>query len=429
MMLAAAGTAVAAMHQAQPAPKKNAILGGSAYTGKPKGKPVKVLVVGDKAGKLGKFGPASIQGAELMAAVANESGGIMGRPVELIVRDDQADVAVATRETQAALRSDKPDVILGENLSSALLAQGKLASEFGVPIISGTGGDIQFVTKGPAGEAHLMQGMVAPTSQIDACGFARYAAQKHPEWKRYAIFVTAFVFGRDLAASFETCIKKYNPQATVVVKREADFGTQSYLPFVNAILSEKPDFIFSAILGPDLIRLLDQYEGAGGTVPIASFVTLDEARAIGANMPSKFRVYAYTRALATALPKASQPFRTAFRKKFGDLPSDNAVLQAGAFLAYKAAVEKARSFEPKKVMEAFRCLTYFEPRGWVKIRAINGQGDVPEFFGRLVSTGGAIARLDPKDSSAITASQVWQSDAELRGLVPASAQRSAAKCK
>jgi hypothetical protein len=102
----------------------------------------------------------------------------------------------------------------------------------------------------------------------------------------------------------------------------------------------------------------------------------------------------------------------------------------GAFLAYKAAVEKAKTTDAEQVMEAYRCLTYYEPRGWIKVRTVNGQADVPDYNGALLPDRKlGHPRLDPKDRMAVFASQVWPAEAQVRARMPKDAVRTAADCR
>jgi branched-chain amino acid transport system substrate-binding protein len=415
---AAVGAAPTAL--TPPPPSKNVLMGGSKYTGKPQGTPVKLLTVNDVAGKFGSFGPSVIEAAKLMVKLANQNGGIMGRPVTLTVRDDQASAAVAARETLTQFRTNKPDFLFGENLSDALLAQAPLTQRFRVPTIS-VAGDIQFVSSGPAGHASIYQGMASATTETDACGFALFASRKHPKWKTFATLAANFVFGTDEVKDFKRCIKKYNPQAQIVTEQIADLGTTNFLPIINAITSKKPDFIFASLFDGDLIRMINQYKGVGPTIPMASFMDLDTVKGLGNGIP-KGLIYTYIRGLYTELPY-SKPFVAAFRKEYKKIPTDNSFIAMGAFLAYKTAVEKARSFDPLKVMRAFRCERYFEPRGWVKVRPINGAADVPDYMGLLVpDTKLGHPKLDARDRLTIYSHQVWQSDATMKKLVPKDAQ-------
>lgn len=411
---------------ATPPPSKNLIMGGSKYTGAPTEKgAIKMAVLADVAGKIGGFGPAQIKAAQLMAKLANQDGGIMGHKVELIVRDDQADPAITAREMQSVIRTEKVNFVYGDVLSSALLAQAPLADQFQTPVIAGAGADVQYVQQ----QASIYHGMVSASSQVDACGFAKFMGARHKEWKRVALLVSKFAYGEDHAKDFVTCLKRFAPGAKVVVRKDFELGTQNFVPFITAIQGAKPDFIMTSSFGTDLVRFYQQYKGAGVKAPFAAFMDLDAAKAIGNSVPAHF-VYGYARALYTELPAAAKPWIDAFVREYKGPPPDYAVTGMGAFLAYKAAVEKAGSLDPEKIMEAYRCLTYYEPRGWINVRTLNGQGDVPDYYGSLIADPKlGHPRFNPADRTAVFASAIWPSDTQVKALMPKSAVRSAADCK
>lgn len=413
---------------AVPPPKKNVIMGGSKYTGVPKGSPVNLVYVGDLAGKLGSFGPFVERGAQLMANLANRNGGIMGHPVRLFVADDQADPAKTAQLTKQLILTKKPKMVFGGILSSALLAQAPLARQYKLPTFATSASVTDWIQK----DASIYNGMTLNTSRQDSCGFAKFVATKHPDWKRFAVLRVTFAYGTDFNNGFQECLKRFNPSAQVVTVKDYDLGTPNFLPLINAVLAEKPDFIVGIIFGGDFVRFYQQYRGTGSKVPIAGVMTdLEAARAIAKQgaVPANFVYNAGPRARYTELGASAGPWIAAFRSKYGDVPSADGLQGMIAFLVYKAAVEKAGTFDPTKVMRAYRCMTYYEPRGWVKIRTLNGQADVPETFGSFQQTNGPDMRMNPTDRLTVTGHEVWLSDTRAKVGMPKDAMMSATQCK
>lgn len=412
--------------QAPAPPKRNVIMGGSKYTGVPKGKPVKIALVTDVAGKQGSIGPNVVKGAKLMVGLANKNGGIRGRPVKLILRDDGADPANTTRLTQELFRTQDPDMLLGSANSSTLLAQASLVQQFHVPAFTTSSSDVQWVGK----QASIYQGMTIPSSRDDACATAKFISVKHKNWKRIALFTVAFAYGDDYARDFRRCLARVFPAAKVVEHKKFNADEQNFLPFINVLLASKPNFIVGTLFGLNAVRFYKQYRGVGGKVPFSEVLTdLEVTRSIG-KVPPRFLYDGATRTRYTELGKTANPWIKAFKKKYGDVPSGDALQTIGTFLAYKATVEKARTFDALKVMQTWRCMRYYEPRGWVRVRAINGQADVPNFIGSFMrSRKFKDLILNPADRLAVYSHDTWASDAQLRGVMPKDAIRSRSQCK
>ncbi|MDF1536663.1 MAG: branched-chain amino acid ABC transporter substrate-binding protein [bacterium] len=83
--------------------------------------PVKLGVAGPHSGDLASYGIPTVRAAELAVKEINATGGILGRPVELLVEDDVCKPEVATN-TATKLVSDGAVVVLGHICSGATKA-------------------------------------------------------------------------------------------------------------------------------------------------------------------------------------------------------------------------------------------------------------------------------------------------------------------
>jgi ABC-type branched-subunit amino acid transport system substrate-binding protein len=74
--------------------------------------PIKIGVVADLTGPFTLYGTSLARSAELAVDEINAAGGIMGRPVELIVEDIATDVAITTDKARKLVESDMVDVVM-----------------------------------------------------------------------------------------------------------------------------------------------------------------------------------------------------------------------------------------------------------------------------------------------------------------------------
>jgi ABC-type branched-subunit amino acid transport system substrate-binding protein len=89
--------------------------------------PIKVGLVADKTGPLSFVGMANANVARLVVDDINEAGGLLGRPVELIVEDGATIDSVAEAKAEKLVQHDKVDVIFGGIYSSTRQAIKKAA--------------------------------------------------------------------------------------------------------------------------------------------------------------------------------------------------------------------------------------------------------------------------------------------------------------
>jgi len=99
--------------------------------------PVKIGYVAGLTGRLADLGTGGRDGALLATEELNATGGVSGRRVELLVRDDKSDVKVAV-DMDRELLDTGVVAIVGHVISSAGLAAAPLMNSRQVPMISPT---------------------------------------------------------------------------------------------------------------------------------------------------------------------------------------------------------------------------------------------------------------------------------------------------
>jgi len=97
------------------------VVAGCAKKEEAPAEPIKLGVAGPHSGDLASYGIPTVRAAELVVAKYNEMGGVLGRPVELLVEDDVCKPEVATN-TATKLVSDGVDVVVGHVCSGATKA-------------------------------------------------------------------------------------------------------------------------------------------------------------------------------------------------------------------------------------------------------------------------------------------------------------------
>lgn len=91
---------------------------------------------GSLTGSEATFGQSTARGIRLAVKEVNRTGGIKGKIVELKSYDDRGNTQEAGTAVTRLITSDKVVAILGENTSSLSLAGGRVAQQYGVPMIS-----------------------------------------------------------------------------------------------------------------------------------------------------------------------------------------------------------------------------------------------------------------------------------------------------
>jgi branched-chain amino acid transport system substrate-binding protein len=91
------------------------------------GAPIKIGVVTPLSGTYAGIGQQVKWGLDLAAAQINAGGGVMGRKLELIYEDEEANPAVATQKAEKLFQVNKVDFLTGTVNSGSTLAVGQVA--------------------------------------------------------------------------------------------------------------------------------------------------------------------------------------------------------------------------------------------------------------------------------------------------------------
>jgi len=103
--------------------------------GQSEGNPIKIGVAGAHSGDLASYGIPSIKAAELVVEKVNAEGGVLGRPVELIVEDDQCKPEVAAN-TATKLVGEEVVAVMGHICSGATKAALGIYKDSGIICMS-----------------------------------------------------------------------------------------------------------------------------------------------------------------------------------------------------------------------------------------------------------------------------------------------------
>ena len=91
--------------------------------------PVKLGFVNPLTGSLSSLAVTEVEGAKYAVAQINAKGGILGRPIELLIEDSANDVGTGVQKARKLIERDKVDVLIGDVNSAVALALAQVTSE------------------------------------------------------------------------------------------------------------------------------------------------------------------------------------------------------------------------------------------------------------------------------------------------------------
>lgn len=131
--------------------------------------PIKIGVIQPLSGPVAASGNYVRMGAEIARDWINARGGVLGRPIELVIEDNKSDPKEAASAAEKLIVRDKVPAIMGAWGSSMTLAAMPKLEEYGVPMVVETSSSILVTTKG-----NPWVFRISPTSEMEALGLEKY---------------------------------------------------------------------------------------------------------------------------------------------------------------------------------------------------------------------------------------------------------------
>jgi branched-chain amino acid transport system substrate-binding protein len=341
--------------------------------------PIKVGFVADQTGTGYLFAQSQLAGLQIAITEINQSGGLLGRPLELIIRDSQLKPDVGATVARQMIQEDGVELLIGPTSSAVALAVSEVAKEFKIPVAFHTSNTAALTTT--KWHPYLVQ--VVPNTTMDG----RVVAQLATDLGKKAVGFIApdYAFGRDLYAAFEPRYLALNSDGQVVTQQWPKLGERDLTPFVSALQATAPDLVAGNLWGDQLVTFMQQAEPLGVFEDSAyiGLFDLDFLKAIGDQLPSG-DLYGYARVPFYAVDTEAM---SAFVEKYkrltaGQYPSDWAIMAYDGLQALKSAVEKAGTTEGDAVASAFDELQFASLRGDLTIRACDHMANVGVYAGK-----------------------------------------------
>lgn len=335
------------------------------------------------------FGEPTVKGAQMLVDEVNAKGGVLGRKLQLIVRDTKGDANEAVRVSRELILKDNVDFLVGTLTSAEGPAVSPIARENKVLFIAPiTKTDMLTAPQ----NLHPYVFRTASTTTTEGRSAAQIMA-KLQEAKRVATMSYDYAYGQDVTKAFVEHLKKLRPDVEIVDQQWPKLGEQDYTPFINAQLSRKPDAVFSSLWGGGFLTFAKQarpvqyfealkfrFVGAGEAGSI------ETAKAMGADYPVGIWANSYD---VFYWDKASQPHRDFIDrlKKYTkeEHPSSWPLVGYMAMQALVAGIEKAKSVDSDTVSKALMDITYDTPLGKQTIRAKDHNANRGQFWGKMVN--------------------------------------------
>jgi branched-chain amino acid transport system substrate-binding protein len=354
------------------------------------------------------------KGYDLAIEEINAKGGLLGKKMELVSRDDGANPGDAVRVAEELVTREGVDVICGTFLSNVGLAVTEFAGKK----------KVFFLAAEPLTDKITWQNGNRYTFRLRASTYMQVAmlmpdavaAKK----KRWALVYPNFEYGQSAVAAFKDMLKKAQPDVEFVTEQAPPLGKVDAGAVVQAIDDAKPDAIFNVLFGPDLAKFVRE----GGTREAFKNRTVVSLLSGEPEYLDPLKDEAPVGWIVTGYPwneidtPAHKAFVEAYQKRWNDYPRLGSIVGYMTMKSLAAGIAKAGSTDPEKLVTAFRGLKLDSPFGPIEYRASDQQATMGAFVGKIALKSGVGTMTDIKY---VDGASVLPSAEEVKKLRPAEA--------
>ncbi|EBA06785.1 ABC transporter substrate-binding protein [Sagittula stellata] len=364
--------------------------------------------------RMAAFAEPYKMGIELGLKEINDAGGVLGKPLEFIFRDDQGDPAEAVKIAEELMTRDGAVMLTGSILSHVGLALSSFAAEKGYLYLAAEPlADSLVWTSGNPNTFRLRA-----STWIQAAMLAEEAAKT--DAVKYATIAPNYAYGQDAVAAFKENLKRLKPEVEFVAEQwpalfKIDAGAE-----VQAIERAKPDAIYNVTFGTDLAKFVREGGDRGlfDGRPVYGLLSGEPEylEPLGDEAPEGWFVTGYPW-YGFEDGTAEKAFVDAYMAETGETPKIGSLVGYLDVISIAAAIEKAGATDTDSLIAAFEGLEIPDtPIGTLMYREVDNQSNMGAYVGTLAMQDGKGVMVDWTYKSP---DGYMPSDEEIKAMRPA----------
>jgi branched-chain amino acid transport system substrate-binding protein len=351
-------------------------------------------------------------GWNLALEQVNAAGGVLGKQLEVVSRDDNGNPGDTIRVAQELIAREQVQLLFGGFLSNTGLALTDFAKQKKIFFLAAE----PLTDKIVWADCNKYTYRLRPSTYMQVAMLVPEAAKLKK--KRWALVYPNYEYGQSAVATFKKLLSAAQPDVQFVAEQATPLGNVDAGAVTQAIADAKPDAIFNVLFGADLGKFVRE-GNTRGLFKDRSVVSLltgepDYLDPLGAEAPTGWIVTGYPwYSIDTA---ANKTFVDAYKAKYHDYPRLGSVVGYSALMSIAEGIKKAGSVDSDKLAAAFKGLNVQTPFGPISYRAQDNQSTMGAYVG---VTGMKDGKGVMTSYRYIDGASVQPPDAEVKKLRPA----------
>lgn len=389
------------------------ILGLGALTLKPSAHAADAITIGEinTYSKLTSFTFPYRNGWKLALDEINASGGIMGKQLIIISRDDAGKPGNAVTIAEELVQKNKVNLLMGSFYSHVGLALTDFAKR----------NRVLYVAAEPLSDALVWDKgnrytfRLRPSTYMQAAMLAEEAANNPA--KRWATIAPNYAYGKDAVKAFKKVLRSRRSDIQFVGEQWPALSKINAGSEIQALVEAAPQAIYNVTFAGDLSKFVREgtLRGFFKDIFVVSLLTgepeyLDPLKD---EAPQGWLVTGYP--WYDIKTPEHLAFVKAYRNNFNDYPRMGSVVGYNTLMAVAAMLKKAGSTQTEKMIETMEGLTFGSPVGPITFRKIDHQSTMGAYVGRTALRNSKGVMVDWKYADG---RDYLPADAEVRKMRP-----------
>jgi branched-chain amino acid transport system substrate-binding protein len=363
---------------------RRTVLGGAAALGavaigRPYGSlaqtsgPIKIGILLPLTGSQASYAPDCQLSAQIAVDQINAAGGVLGRKLEIVFRDDKANPNAALAAARELMGEGINLFIGGLNTPSALAIAGIMPDAKSVLITIGSVADS--LTHESFNRNFFR---ITDSAYSRAQAQARLAAEKYPDITRWGGILPDVEFGHALWRSYSSGLKRFYPQLANKPAEISDpilqkFGAIDFKNQISSLMRQPVEAVYQSLTGEDFLTMITQARPFGLTRKIKVFMDLSGelvfAKTLKQNLPENFWSGSHWYYGSYQNIPAGRALYEEYVKRTGDKYPTGYIGPAHmALYAYVNAIKAAGSTETDAVINALEGIRFESAKGDISFR-------------------------------------------------------------
>jgi branched-chain amino acid transport system substrate-binding protein len=374
---------------------------------------IKLGFVADATGAGEPWYKSQKAGIDMFIDEINAAGGILGRKLELVVRDSALKPDLGEAAAEELITKEKCDFLIGPSSSGVAERVMKVAKKYKKIVMLHTSNSETLTTT----EFQPYMFEVVPNTGIEARGLAQFFGSR--QYKRFSYIGPDYSYSRNWFSNFKATLTKFKPDVQFVSEIWTKLGDTDFSKNIPTLVADNPDIVVTNLWGKALEQFIHQAKPTGlfNKASLTSLFDLELLKSMGNDMPEG--LLGYDRCPPYAInQRRMKEFVEKFHARYQDWPACWAAMAYDGLLALTEAIKKAGVVDSDKVAQTIKGMHWPSLRGDRYIRAEDHMADVGVYVGMTGKDPRFPNFLILKNVTTVPGEMVWMPLDELKKLQP-----------